>query len=150
MAVAKSAWAKALRDGYRKKVFLMTKIDGRTKEGRRRATRPVPQALCRRTSSTCCSTTRSSAWRIPTVSSQRVGLKKRCLQAKKAGKIRFIGFTGHKDPLVHLRMLEVAEKHKFPLRLGADPLNVMDAHFRSFDETGSSSAGQARHRLARV
>ena len=52
--------------------------------------------------------------------------------AKKAGKVRFIGFTGHKDPLVHLRMLEVAEQHKFHFDAVQMPLNVMDAHFRSF------------------
>ena len=52
--------------------------------------------------------------------------------AKKAGKIRYIGFTGHKDPLVHLRMLEVAAEHKFHFDTAQMPLNVMDAHFRSF------------------
>jgi aryl-alcohol dehydrogenase-like predicted oxidoreductase len=54
------------------------------------------------------------------------------LAAKKAGKVRFIGFTGHKDPLVHLRMLEVARKHRFHFDSAQMPLNVMDAHFRSF------------------
>src|SRR5205085_8567401 len=54
------------------------------------------------------------------------------LEAKKAGKIRYIGFTGHKDPLVHLRMLEVAAQHNFHFDTAQMPLNVMDAHFRSF------------------
>ena len=54
------------------------------------------------------------------------------LEAKKAGKIRYIGFTGHKDPAVHLRMLEVAEQHKFHFDTAQMPLNVLDAHFRSF------------------
>jgi predicted aldo/keto reductase-like oxidoreductase len=54
------------------------------------------------------------------------------LAAKKAGKVRFIGFTGHKDPLVHLRMLEIAQKHNFHFDAAQMPLNVMDAHFRSF------------------
>jgi aryl-alcohol dehydrogenase-like predicted oxidoreductase len=54
------------------------------------------------------------------------------LAAQKAGKVRFIGFTGHKDPLVHLRMLEVAAKHGFRFDTVQMPLNVMDAHFRSF------------------
>jgi aryl-alcohol dehydrogenase-like predicted oxidoreductase len=54
------------------------------------------------------------------------------LEAKKAGKIRFIGFTGHKDPSVHLRMLELAAEHKFHFDTCQMPLNVMDAHFRSF------------------
>jgi predicted aldo/keto reductase-like oxidoreductase len=54
------------------------------------------------------------------------------LEAKKAGKLRYIGFTGHKDPLVHLRMLEIARKHQFRFDAVQMPLNVMDAHFRSF------------------
>ena len=53
--------------------------------------------------------------------------------AKQAGKIRYIGFTGHKDPLVHLRMLEIAANHKFRFDAVQMPLNVMDAHFRSFE-----------------
>ena len=53
-------------------------------------------------------------------------------EAKKAGKIRFMGFTGHKDPSVHLRMLEMADKHDFRFDNAQMPLNVMDAHFRSF------------------
>ena len=55
------------------------------------------------------------------------------MDAKKAGKIRYIGFTGHKDPLVHLRMLEVAAQHKFEFDTCQMPLNLMDAHFRSFE-----------------
>jgi predicted aldo/keto reductase-like oxidoreductase len=52
--------------------------------------------------------------------------------AKKAGKIRYVGFTGHKDPLVHLRMLEIAAQHGYHFDSCQMPLNVMDAHFRSF------------------
>jgi len=48
------------------------------------------------------------------------------------GKIRYIGFTGHKDPAVHLRMLEIAQKHNFHFDTVQMPINVMDAHFRSF------------------
>ena len=54
--------------------------------------------------------------------------------AQKAGKIRFIGFTGHKDPLVHLRMLDMASRHDFRFDTVQMPLNVMDAHFRSFGQ----------------
>jgi aryl-alcohol dehydrogenase-like predicted oxidoreductase len=54
------------------------------------------------------------------------------LEAKKAGKIRYIGFTGHKDPAVHLRMLEVAAQNGFPFDSAQMPLNLLDAHFRSF------------------
>ncbi len=56
------------------------------------------------------------------------------LDAKKAGKVRYIGFTGHKDPLVHLRMLQMAADHKFHFDAVQMPLNVMDAHFRSFEK----------------
>jgi aryl-alcohol dehydrogenase-like predicted oxidoreductase len=56
------------------------------------------------------------------------------LEAKKAGKIRYIGFTGHKDPFVHLRMLEIARQHSFQFDAVQMPLNVMDAHFRSFEK----------------
>src|SRR5207244_7245183 len=60
------------------------------------------------------------------------GAQEAVIQAKKAGKIRFIGFTGHKDPFVHLRMLEMAAHHQFRFDTVQMPLNVMDAHFRSF------------------
>ena len=60
------------------------------------------------------------------------GAMEAMLEAKKAGKLRYVGFTGHKDPLVHLRMLEIARKHQFRFDAVQMPLNVMDAHFRSF------------------
>jgi uncharacterized protein len=50
-------------------------------------------------------------------------------QAKQQGKVRFIGFTGHKDPAIHLRMLE----HNFPFDTVQMPLNAFDATFRSFE-----------------
>jgi predicted aldo/keto reductase-like oxidoreductase len=61
------------------------------------------------------------------------GAQEAVAAAKKAGKVRFIGFTGHKDPLVHLRMLDVAGEHGFRFDAVQMPLNVMDAHFRSFE-----------------
>ena len=54
--------------------------------------------------------------------------------AKQAGKIRFIGFTGHKDPHIHLYMMEVAQKHGFHFDTVQMPINIMDAHFRSFSQ----------------
>jgi len=54
------------------------------------------------------------------------------MDAKKAGKTRFVGFTGHKDPHIHLYMLELAQKNNFQFDTVQMPLNVMDAHFRSF------------------
>ena len=59
-------------------------------------------------------------------------LMNKVTEAKKAGKVRYVGFTGHKDPSVHLRMLELAENHRFEFDTVQMPLNVMDAHFRSF------------------
>jgi predicted aldo/keto reductase-like oxidoreductase len=52
--------------------------------------------------------------------------------AKKAGKLRFIGFTGHKDPAIHLAMLETAKKHGFTFDTVQMPVNVMDPHYKSF------------------
>jgi predicted aldo/keto reductase-like oxidoreductase len=62
----------------------------------------------------------------------RDGALEAVMAAKKAGKVRHIGFTGHKDPAVHLRMLEVAAAHEFHFDACQMPLNIMDAHFRSF------------------
>jgi len=56
------------------------------------------------------------------------------LEARKAGKVRFIGFTGHKSPDVHLKMLATALKHGFKFDAVQMPLNVMDAHFNSFEK----------------
>ena len=60
------------------------------------------------------------------------GAMEAMLEAKKAGKVRYIGFTGHKDPYVHLRMLGEARKRDIHFDTVQMPLNVMDAHFRSF------------------
>jgi predicted aldo/keto reductase-like oxidoreductase len=105
---------KALRDGYRAKAFVMTKIDGRTKQ---EAAKQIEESLKR----------------LQTDHIDLMQHHEALVQAKKAGKIRYIGFTGHKDPVVHLRMLEVAAKHQFRFDAVQMPLNVMDAHFRSFE-----------------
>jgi len=54
-------------------------------------------------------------------------------EAKKAGKVRYIGFTGHKDPHLHLYMLDKAKQSGFRFDTVQMPLNVMDAHYRSFE-----------------
>ena len=56
------------------------------------------------------------------------------LEARKQGKVRFIGFTGHKSPDIHLKMLETAFAHGFTFDAVQMPLNVMDAHFESFEK----------------
>ena len=68
--------------------------------------------------------------------------------ARKAGKIRFIGFTGHKSPAIHLKMLEAAAAHRFTFDTVQMPLNVMDAHYDSFEQPGAARADEARHRRA--
>src|SRR5947209_5050571 len=98
---------KALRDGYRKKVFLMTKIDGRTKKA---AAAQLDQSLRRLQTDVIELLQFHEVLRLedPDRIFADGGAQEALAEAQKAGKVRFIGFTGHKDPLVHLRMLEVA------------------------------------------
>lgn len=124
---------KALRDGYRANVFLMTKIDGRT---RALAAKQVDECL-RRLQTDCIDLVQHHEvirMEDADVIFAEGGANEALLEAKKAGKLRYIGFTGHKDPLVHLRALEVAAKHRFVFDAVQMPLNVMDAHFRSFEK----------------
>ncbi len=123
---------KALRDGYRKKVFLMTKIDGRT---RKAAGEQIDESLRRLQVDEIDLLQHHEVIRLedPDRIFADGGAQEAVLAARKAGKLRFIGFTGHKDPLVHLRMLEVAREHGFRFDAVQMPLNVLDAHFRSFE-----------------
>src|SRR6201993_924425 len=124
---------KALRDGYREKAFLMTKIDGRTKTA---AAVQLNESLRR------LQTDRIDLLQFHEVirdsDPDRVfaqgGGMQAVLEARKAGKVRFIGFTGHKSPDVHLKMLATALKHDFKFDAVQMPLNVMDAHFDSFEK----------------
>lgn len=124
---------RALRDGYRDKVFLMTKIDGRSKK---ETTRQLDESL-----------RRLQTDRIDLVQHHEVirfedphrifdpeGANAALIEAQAAGKLRYIGFTGHKDPRIHLHMLEVAREHGFAFNTVQMPLNVMDAHYRSFGQ----------------
>jgi len=121
----------ALRDGYRDQVFLMTKFDGRTKKA---TARQIDESLQRLQTDHVDLMQFHENIRLedPDRFFAPDGPLEALLEAKKAGKIRFIGFTGHKDPIVHLRMLEAAAEHKFRFDTCQMPLNVMDAHFRSF------------------
>jgi predicted aldo/keto reductase-like oxidoreductase len=118
-------------EGYRKKVFLMTKIDGRDKQ---LATDQLNDSLTRLKTSHIDLVQFHEILRFddPDRIFRKGGALEALLAAKKAGKIRFIGFTGHKDPRVHLYMLEVAAKHGFRFDAVLMPSNLMDAHFRSF------------------
>jgi predicted aldo/keto reductase-like oxidoreductase len=123
----------ALRDGYRQKAFLMSKIDGRTKVA---AASQINESLRR------LQTDRIDLLQFhevirdtdPTRIFAEGGAMEAVLEAQKAGKIRFIGFTGHKSPDIHLQMLATASKHDFTFDAVQMPLNVMDAHFNSFEK----------------
>ena len=122
---------KALRDGYRDKAFLMTKIDGRDKAT---AARQIDGSLQR--------------LQVPFVDLMQFheiirmsdpdrifapgGAMEAMMEAKKAGKLRYIGFTGHKSPEIHLKMLATAAAHGFRFDTVQMPVNVMDAHYDSF------------------
>jgi aryl-alcohol dehydrogenase-like predicted oxidoreductase len=121
----------ALRDGYRQKVFLMTKMDGRTKEA---YNTQLEQSLGRLQTDMIDLVQFHEVIRLedPDRIFAPGGAMEAAVAAREAGKIRYIGFTGHKDPYVHLRMLETAQKHGFHFDTVQMPVNVMDAHFRSF------------------
>jgi aryl-alcohol dehydrogenase-like predicted oxidoreductase len=121
----------ALRDGYRQKVFLMTKFDGRTKDA---AAKQIDESLARLQTDHIDLIQYHENIRMedPDRFFAAGGALEAVMEAKKAGKIRYIGFTGHKDPAVHLRMLEVAAEHKFHFDACQMPLSLMDHHFRSF------------------
>jgi len=121
---------KALRDGYRQKVFLMTKFDGRTKAS---TAKQIDESLSRlETDHVDLMQFHENIRMEDPDRFFNDGVVDALLEAKKAGKIRYIGFTGHKDPVVHLRMLEIAEAHHFHFDTAQMPLNILDAQFRSF------------------
>ena len=124
---------KALRDGYRERVFLMTKIDGRTKQD---AAKQLDESLKRLDTDHIDLVQHHEILRYedPHRIFDDQGANAALLEAREAGKIRFIGFTGHKDPRIHLYMLEVARENGFTFDTVQMPLNVMDAHYRSFEK----------------
>ena len=121
----------ALRNGYREKVFLMTKMDGRTAK---EYNKQLEESLGRLQTDVIDLVQFHEVIRMedPDRIFAPGGAIEAAIHAKQAGKIRHIGFTGHKDPAVHLRMLETAQKHSFHFDTVQMPINVMDAHFRSF------------------
>ncbi len=121
----------ALADGYRSKVFLMTKMDGRTAK---EYNRQLEQSLGRLRTDTIDLVQFHEVIRMedPDRIFAPGGALEAAVAARQAGKLRYIGFTGHKDPAVHLRMFDVARQHNFHFDTVQMPINVMDAHFRSF------------------
>ena len=120
--------------GYRQKVFLMTKIDGRNRSS---FNSQLEQSLARLQVDHVDLIQFHEILRMedPDRIFAKDGALEAAVAAKQAGKVRFIGFTGHKDPIVHRRMLEVADSHGFRFDTVQMPVNVMDAHFRSFTQT---------------
>ncbi len=124
---------RALVDGYRDRVFLMTKLDGRTAKA---AAGQLDESLARMKTD-----------HIDLVQFHEIirpddpdrvfaagGALEAVLKAREQGKVRYIGFTGHKSPLIHKHMFEVADQHGFHFDTVQMPLNVMDAHYDSFEQ----------------
>jgi predicted aldo/keto reductase-like oxidoreductase len=124
---------KALRDGYRQKAFLMTKIDGRDAKT---ANSQLEQSLQRLQTDHIDLLQFHEVIRMndPERIFADSGGMETAVKARQAGKIRYIGFTGHKSPEIHRHMLEVADRHNFLFDTVQMPLNVMDAHFDSFEK----------------
>jgi aryl-alcohol dehydrogenase-like predicted oxidoreductase len=122
---------KALQDGYRKKAFLMTKFDGRTRDS---AAKQIDESLRRLKTDhvdllMCHEVIRmNDAERF----FAKGGGVEAALAARNSGKARYLGFTGHKDPAIHLHMLDLAREHGFKFDAVLMPINVMDAHYHSF------------------
>ena len=122
----------ALRGGYRERAFLMTKIDGRTKK---EAARQLDESLRRLQTGHIDLVQHHEVIRFedPHRIFAEGGANEALVDAREAGKLRYIGFTGHKDPHIHLHMLDVAAQHGFRFDAVQLPLNVLDAHYRSFE-----------------
>jgi aryl-alcohol dehydrogenase-like predicted oxidoreductase len=123
---------KALRDGYRAKAFLMTKLDGRTAKS---AADQLDQSLRRLQTDVIDLVQIHEVIRKddPERCFAKGGTIEALLAARKAGKLRFIGFTGHKDPDIHRHMLDVARTNGFHFDTVQMPINVLDVHYRSFE-----------------
>ena len=123
---------KALRGGYRERAFLMTKIDGRSAKA---ATEQLDESLKRLKVDHVDLVQHHEIIRFddPNRIFRKDGAHAALEKARKAGKLRFIGFTGHKDPHVHLYMLQQAEEHGARIDTVQMPLNLMDTHYRSFE-----------------
>jgi len=124
---------RALRGGYRDRAFLMTKVDGRDRQS---AADQIGESLRR------LRTDRIDLLQFHEIihkdDPERIfaegGALEALIEARDEGKIRYIGFTGHKSPFIHLKMLTTAARHHFRFDTVQMPLNVMDTHFESFEQ----------------
>jgi uncharacterized protein len=125
------AWMGGALKGKRDKIFLMTKVCTHGRDGTL-ALQMLEQSLER------LQTDHLDLWQIhgvsfendPALFIRKGGAAEAMLEAKKAGKVRFLGFTGHKDPSLHLAMLQTG----FPFDSVQMPLNVFDANYHSFEQ----------------
>jgi aryl-alcohol dehydrogenase-like predicted oxidoreductase len=128
-------WMGRALQGRRDKVFLMTKVctHGRKSDV---AMTMLEESLRR------LKTDHLDLWQIheviyyndPDLHFQKNGAVEALLKARQQGKVRFIGFTGHKNPAIHLRMLELADQHGVKFDTAQMPLNCFDATYRSFEQ----------------
>jgi predicted aldo/keto reductase-like oxidoreductase len=125
---------KALEGGYRKRVFLMTKLDGRSRDVARAQ---LGQSLERLKTDHIDLVQIHEVIRMedPARCFAENGAIQALIEAKREGKLRYIGFTGHKDPAIHLTMLDAAKQHNFTFDTVQMPLNVMDAQYHSFEQS---------------
>jgi predicted aldo/keto reductase-like oxidoreductase len=131
--VSEERMGKALQDGYRQKAFLMTKLDGRTGAESRKQ---LEQSMTRLKTDHIDLVQIHEVIRMtdPEQAFQAGNVVDVLKQARKEGKIRFIGFTGHKSPEMHLNMIEVADKHGFTFDTVQMPVNALDEHYDSFGQ----------------
>jgi aryl-alcohol dehydrogenase-like predicted oxidoreductase len=129
---AERRMGRALRDGYRARVFLMTKIDGRSREN---AARQIDESLSRLGVEQVDLLQLHEVIRDddPARTFEPGGVIEALLAAREAGKARFLGFTGHKSPRIHAAMLDAAAAHGIAWDAVQMPLNVLDAHHDSFE-----------------
>jgi len=122
---------KALKGGYRNRVFLMTKTDSHSAQG---FNKQLEDSMRRLQTDMIDLVQIHEVIRMgdPEAVFAPGGAMEAARAAQKAGKLRYIGFTGHKDPSIHLHMIDYAEQHGFHFDTVQMPINVMDAHFRSF------------------
>jgi predicted aldo/keto reductase-like oxidoreductase len=131
--VSEERMGKALADGYRQKAFLMTKIDGRTGGSARQQ---LEQSLLRLKTDHIDLVQIHEVIRMhdPEQAFQPGMVVDVLKQARQEGKIRFIGFTGHKSPEIHQHMIETADKQGFTFDTVQMPVNALDEHYDSFQQ----------------